>query len=73
MADKREKFVNLANKRVPAAVKAIELVGNLSNTYNYSYTAEDAAAITKVLKDTLTEVQNRFAGRETRESAFKLE
>ena len=37
----RTKFVELANKRVSRALKAIQLIGNLSNRSNYDFTEED--------------------------------
>ena len=55
-----EKFVNLANKRVPKALKTLDLVGNLANTSNYSYTDEQIAKISKVLKDKVNDVCNKF-------------
>src|SRR5262249_56798948 len=45
----REKFVGLANKRVIRAIKAIQLIGNLSNRSNYDYTDEDVDKILKAL------------------------
>jgi hypothetical protein len=33
----REKFVRLATARVNKAIKAIQVIGNLSNRSNYSY------------------------------------
>ena len=41
-ASDRTTFIRLANKRVPNAVKAISLVGNLANRSNYDYTDVDA-------------------------------
>ncbi len=57
---KRDRFVRLANKRVNAAIKAIRLVGNLSNRGNYEYTNEDAAAIARALERELKELRRRF-------------
>ena len=34
---KRDKFLELANKRVSRAIKDIKLVGNLANRKNYEY------------------------------------
>jgi hypothetical protein len=56
-----EKFVELANRRVPKALKALELVGNLANTSNYSYTDEQTAKISKALKDKVSEVCAKFS------------
>lgn len=70
----REKFVRLANKRVNNAIKAIELVGNLSNRSNYDYSQEDAEKIFLALSKELKACRERFsyAGGK-RERKFSLE
>ena len=56
----RTKFVELANKRVSRALKAIQLVGNLSNRSSYDYTEEDVSKIFKALEDEMTDCRKRF-------------
>jgi asparagine synthetase A len=56
----RLKFVTLANKRVSRALKAIHLIGNLSNRSNYDYTEDDVAKIFKALQDETTACRKRF-------------
>lgn len=56
----RQKFVRLANRRVSNAMKAIQLVGNLSNKSNYDYTEEDVAQIMKALQSELNACKKRF-------------
>jgi hypothetical protein len=56
----RTKFVELANKRVSRALKAIQLIGNLSNRSSYDYTEEDVSKIFKALEDELTDCRKRF-------------
>ena len=56
----REKFVNLAEMRVNKALKAIQLIGNLSNRSNYDYTDADISKIFKVLSDELSNCKRRF-------------
>lgn len=56
----REKFVRLANKRVNSAIKAIELIGNLSNRSNYDYNKEDVEKIFLVLNKELKACKERF-------------
>ena len=58
MTSNSESFVNLANKRVPKALKALELVGNLSNKSNYTYTEEQVTAIKKALKAKVNGAEN---------------
>lgn len=56
----REKFVELAEKRVTRTLKDIKLIGNLSNKSNYSYTKSDSEKIYKALKNALEEMKSRF-------------
>ncbi len=58
--DDRDKFKRLANSRVSAALKAIQLVGNLSNKSNYDYTDDDVAKIFKALQEEITACKKRF-------------
>lgn len=56
----REKFVKLAEMRVNKALKAIQLIGNLSNRSNYDYTDADITKIFRVLSDELSNCKRRF-------------
>lgn len=56
----RDKFVRLATKRVMNALKAIQLIGNLSNKSNYDYTSEDVQKIFKALQDELSVSRKKF-------------
>ena len=58
--DKRNKFVDLAEKRTQRAIKDIRLLGNLANSKNYSYTEEDVRKITKALQDEITDLKRKF-------------
>lgn len=69
----RERFVNLAEKRVKRTIKDIRLIGNLSNRSNYSYTDEDVRKILKTLENELANMKRRFETRnETEQIDFKL-
>jgi hypothetical protein len=73
MKDKRERFVSLAEKRVPKAISALRLVGNLANTHNYSYTDEEASKILAALDKELKLLRGRFAaGALKQKPMFKL-
>ena len=56
----REKFLRLAGKRVPAAIKAIRLIGNLSNKSNYDYTETDVRKIVNALQEELYDCKKKF-------------
>lgn len=60
MPNKREKFIELAEKRVNNALKQIELIGNLSNTSAYEYNEDDVQTIINTLKTSLKEMEAKF-------------
>lgn len=71
----REKFVELAKKRVSKALKDIQLIGNLSNRSNYDYTEEDVTKIVKALTDEVSACRKKFevALKKQTKPAFDLE
>ena len=72
-ADPREKFVELAEKRVNKAIKDINLVGNLSNRSNYSYTEQDVKKIASALRKAVDDMKSRFDRKGAgHEDSFKL-
>jgi hypothetical protein len=60
MPKNREKFVELAEKRVRRAVKDINLIGNLSNRNNYEYADTDVNKIIVALEAAIKDVKNKF-------------
>lgn len=73
MRDKRAKFVELANKRVNAAIKAVRLVGNLGNRSNYDYTDEDARKMMRTLQRELDAAKAKFGdGSDSVSGEFRL-
>ena len=60
MGKNRDKFVELAEKRVSRVVKDIRLIGNLSNRTNYSYSDDDVKKIINTLKTEISKLQKRF-------------
>ena len=59
-ATNRMKFEKLAKKRVANALKAIELIGKLSNTSNYSYDESHIKDIKKALNDEVNDTMREF-------------
>ena len=59
--NKSAKFKRLATKRVNNAVNTIRLIGNLSNTNNYSFTNEDVNVIFSAIDEELKLTKARFA------------
>ncbi len=58
--DKRAKFIELGEKRVANAIKALRLIGNLADRNNYQYNKKDAADISKALRSELNDLINKF-------------
>lgn len=70
----REKFVRLATARVNKAMKAIKVIGNLSNRSNYSYTKEDVEKIFRTLNAEMKVCRQRFESeRADADSGFRLD
>lgn len=69
----REKFVELAEKRVSKTLKDIKLIGNLSNKSNYDYQEQDVKKIYSTLKKALEEMKSRFDSKgSSDDEVFKL-
>ena len=58
---KREKFVQLAEKRTVNAIKAIRVIGKLANRSAYEYTDADGKKIAKILNDEIDALKSRMA------------
>jgi hypothetical protein len=74
MPKNRDKFIELAQKRVSRVVKDIRLIGNLSNRTNYSYSDEDVKKIVGALKSEISRLQKRFdTSISDNDDSFKLD
>jgi hypothetical protein len=60
MTQARDNFVRLAENRTRQAMKALRLIGNLSNKSNYSYSEQDVSKIFRVLEAELKYARRRF-------------
>lgn len=73
MRDKHGKFVELANKRVNAAIRAIRLVANLSNRNNYEYSEDEARRVIRAMQRELDATKAKFSdGGGASEGDFRL-
>ena len=71
--DKREKFVNLAERRTINAIKSIRTIGKLGNPNAYEYTDADVRKITKALGDEVESMKNRMRSTKSPDEVeFKL-
>ena len=58
--EKRDKFVELAQRRTVNAIKAIRVIGKLGNTSAYDYTDADVTKIVKALNDEIETLKKRM-------------
>jgi hypothetical protein len=69
---KADKFVRLANRRVPRALKAIRAISNLAGRNTYDFSDEQAGQVVTVLIDAVNKMHERFKGSVAREPDFRL-
>lgn len=60
MAKARENFVRLAEARTKRLLKDLDLLGNLSNRSNYSYSEDDIKIIFRAINKKMQETETRF-------------
>jgi len=73
MESRREKFVELAEKRVTRTLKDIRLVGNLANKSNYAYEDQDIKKILSAIEAEVKNLRRRFEDTtDESEISFKL-
>lgn len=72
-ADKREKFVKLAEQRVNRTLREIRLIGNLSNRSAYTSTEDDVKKIFRTIQKELDAARARFGdGEGSGGASFRL-
>ncbi len=72
-SNKRQKFIELAQKRTVNALKAIRVIGKLGNRSAYEYSDADVSKIVKVLNDEIEVLKSRMKSPGRSESIdFKL-
>ncbi len=73
IADKREKFVNLAENRTRNAIKAIRVIGKLGNKNAYQFDDSDVQKIARALAKEIDALKTRMSSNSGKESVdFKL-
>lgn len=69
---KEENFKRLAENRTNKIIDMLHLLGNLSNTSNYSYSEEQVEAIFAAIEQELNEQKNRFVAKQETKRKFRL-
>jgi acetyl-CoA carboxylase alpha subunit len=69
-----ERSKRLANMRVPAAIKKLQLIENLFKGPQYEFSQEDARAIVMALSDVVCRIQERaeHGGKATESNKFHI-
>lgn len=60
MRDKRSRFIQLGEARVTKAAQMLRLIGNLANSNNYEYSAEDVQKIFTTLDAEMKLLKAKF-------------
>ena len=71
-ADKREKFVKLAENRTINAIKAIRVIGKLGNKNAYQFDDSDVQKIIRALSKELDALKARMSSTGGKDRRFKL-
>lgn len=56
----RERFIRVAEKRLNNTIKQLQLIGNLSEKSNYTYTDEEIEKMFEILQRHLDDAHVRF-------------
>lgn len=72
LSKKRERFVELAEKRTNVVLKNLDLLGNLSNKNNYEFSQEDFTKIIKTIREATNELERKYNNSITGKKTFKL-
>ena len=70
--DKRQKFVELAEKRTQRVLDSLESLGNLAAPYNYEYSEKDYKKIIRAIRAATNQLQIKFEGKEPQKKGFTL-
>ena len=69
---KEENFKRLAENRTNKIIDMLLLLGNLSNTSNYSYSEEQVKTIFSAIEQELEIQRNRFVTKQATKKKFRL-
>ena len=70
--DKREKFIELTEKRVTKTLDSIRLIGNLSDKRYYDYDEKDIKQVFNALSKEIQSAKNRFNDAVKKNKDFKI-
>lgn len=70
---RRERFENVAGKRVQYILDKIELLGNCANRNNYEYNSDDVRKMFVAIKETLKRAEVNFGDELTKQEKKKFQ
>jgi hypothetical protein len=70
---RRERFENVAGKRVQAILNKLELLGNCSNKHNYDFDENDVRKMFNAIKERLKQTENKFTAEVNKKSKTRFE
>ena len=68
--NKRDRFLDVGEKRTKAVLKRLQVLGNCANRQSYEYTAEDVEKIFEAIERQLSLVRAKFE--QNKQVDFKL-
>ena len=71
-SQKEENFKRLAENRTNKIIDMLHLLGNLSNTSNYSYSEKQVETIFSAIEQELEVQKNRFVTKQETKKKFRL-
>lgn len=69
--EKREKFIEVAEPRVDAAIRKIRSIGKLSNRSYYQFDEKQVNQLLESLENAVQEVRKKFQGEKIEKFSFK--
>lgn len=70
--DRKQKFIELAEKRVNRLLNEIKLISNLANRTNYEYTSQQANKLIRVIDEEIKKMKLKFSQNFKRDKKFKF-
>lgn len=71
--NKRERFEDVAGKRVQYIIDKLELLGNCSNRNNYEFNAEDVRKMFSAIKEAIKRTDIKFEDELTKQDKKKFQ
>ena len=71
--NKRERFEDVAGKRVQSIIDKLNLLGNCSNQNNYEFDSGDVKKMFSAIKEALKRTESRFEDELTKQDKKKFQ